>query len=145
MLSGENHQSCCGFFYDRRTNDFVPVVQSTAIVDGSASLLDVSAALLTINAGTGVGAADALDIDVATLDVDNTTSGGVWLAQTTSDTLTTNNITQSASNFLTVTSQGAVTVSGTSVLLNGVAGSALSDISITSNGLLDVQSHRLQQ
>ena len=61
-----------------------------------------------IDAVSGIGAAGALDTEVDSLDLDNTTSGNVDLAET--DAVSIQQILQGADDSITVTAGGTITV-----------------------------------
>ena len=60
----------------------VTIAAAAAVVDGGDADTDVSAmGRLVVDAGTGVGSADAIETDVASLDIDNATSGDIAVAE----------------------------------------------------------------
>jgi hypothetical protein len=66
----------------------VTLTADGGVVDGSAdTTTDVDARMLAIDAATGVGSTNALDTDVDILNVDNTTSGNIQIAEANSVTV----------------------------------------------------------
>ncbi|MDX1969360.1 MAG: hypothetical protein SFV23_19440, partial [Planctomycetaceae bacterium] len=65
------------------------LITAAAIVDGNATGVEITVASLALVAGTSIGGADALEIDVDNLAFRNITSGDVNIANTGALTLTT--------------------------------------------------------
>ena len=100
------------------SNDLVITSVGGAVLDAGDSPTDVIAPLakLVINAkgGVGNGTYGALETQVAFLDISNTTSGDIAIAEV--DSLTITNIVQGASGSVKVdTLNGAVTVNGSGI------------------------------
>jgi len=100
------------------SSDLVITSVGGAVLDAGEGSTDViaSQAKLVINAKTGVGSGiyGALETEVASLDISNTTSGAVGIEET--DNLTITNLVQGGSGTVTVdTINGYITVNGNGI------------------------------
>ncbi len=107
------------------SNSAVTLTSATNVSDGNGAGTNVSAVngRLVIDATTGVGSADALEIAVASVDIDNTTSNSIGLTET--DALIIANMTSANQINLTtsgaITQSGAITAVGTSTFAAGIS------------------------
>ncbi|MHC4086334.1 MAG: beta strand repeat-containing protein [Planctomycetota bacterium] len=90
--------------------DAVTITTNAAVVDGGDLDVDVDAAngRLVIDAATGVGNGDAIETEVTTVDIDNSTSGNIEIDET--DALNINKIAQATAGNIDVVADGTITV-----------------------------------
>ena len=129
------------------TDSTVTIVSSGAVIDSHTGS-DIMAGALVIHAVSGVGSADPLDTKVATVDIDNTMSGDIEIAE--ADDITVNQLNQhgtgevwlaTTSGSITIaTSQSGVSLlSGTVTLNAGGAGNlAINAAIVTVGGNVDL-------
>ena len=89
-------------------------------MDGNDGATMISAGTLVVDAVTGVGSANALDTTVATLDIDNATSGNIDIAET--DDVTVFKAAQATAGNIQVVAGGVLTVD------NGGLGNAITAV-----------------
>ena len=124
-----------------QTNDAsnVAVTIDTAtgrVIDaGNASTLniDATAGRAVINAVTGVGSADALETNLASLDVDNSTSGNINIAET--DAVTIFDAQQATAGNIIITAEGTLTVDNGGAVTNAVSTAGAGTISLSASGI----------
>tara|TARA_R110002072_G_scaffold145459_1_gene291873 strand:+ start:236 stop:20809 length:20574 start_codon:yes stop_codon:yes gene_type:complete len=107
-----------------------------AVIDaGNASVLnvDATAGRLVINAVTGIGAADTLETNVASLDVDNSTSGNIDILET--DTVTVFDAQQATVGNIQIIAGGTLTVDNGGVVANAVATTGAGSIVLSATGI----------
>ena len=98
------------------------VSQTGAILDANNTVLNIDAngtgALTTLQAATGIGALNLLEVDVDTLDVTNSTSGHIRIAEA-SDVTITNVVQQSGSGNIELTAVNGQILAQSSATLIG--------------------------
>ncbi|MGZ0167411.1 MAG: beta strand repeat-containing protein, partial [Planctomycetales bacterium] len=107
-----------------------------AVIDaGNASTLsiDATAGRAVINAVTGVGSADALETNLASLDVDNSTSGDIKIAET--DAVTIFDAQQATAGNIIFTAGGTLTVDDGDAVTNAVSTAGDGTISLSATGI----------
>ncbi len=102
-----------------------------AITDNNAGTLNITADVLTIDAAEGVGSGDALETTVASVDIDNSTSGNIEITETNGLTVTkADQATDNDANDIIISSTtGAIAVS----VIEAGAG-ASGDVTLTATG-----------
>jgi hypothetical protein len=116
-------------------NDVILTAVTGAVTDNDATV-DISADDLVIDAVTGVGDGNAIDTTVATLDIDNATSGNIQILETNGVTVnkiaqaTAGNINlQSTTGTVTIaTGQSGVTAAGAGTITILADGAASGDL-----------------
>jgi len=118
------------------TSNTAVVLTSTegGIVDGGDTYVDVVAASgrLVIDTVTGAGVANAIDTTVASLDVDNSTSGAVKINET--DALTVVKAVQATTGDINIVSGGTMTIDSAGSPANAVSTLLTGTILLDANG-----------
>jgi hypothetical protein len=70
------------------TGDVTLTAVAGAVTDANGATLNITADVLSVDAVTGVGSANALETTVASIDIDNSTSGNIEIAETDGLTVT---------------------------------------------------------
>ncbi len=96
--------------------------------------VDIDCGALVITAVTGVGSANAIETEVTSVDIQNSTSGSVQITE--SDDVTILNLIQSSANNNIVFTSSAGTVTVDSAAATAVSASGTGSIDITATGAL---------
>ena len=95
--------------------------------------IDATAGRAVINAVTGIGAADALETNVASLDVDNSTSGNIDILET--DAVTVFDAQQATAGNIQIIAGGTLTVDNGGAVTNAVSTVGAGSIILTATGI----------
>ncbi|MDP8230581.1 MAG: filamentous hemagglutinin N-terminal domain-containing protein [Candidatus Gorgyraea atricola] len=127
-----------GLLTTNSTNTAV-VLTSTegGVVDGGATFVDVVATLgrLVIDAVTGVGSGGNIDTTVASIDIDNTTSGNIDINET--NAISVNQIDQDGTGTVNLDAAGIITVTaGTGLGVTATSGTVELDANGTASDVI---------
>ncbi|MCB1646914.1 MAG: hypothetical protein KDI36_15750, partial [Pseudomonadales bacterium] len=111
----------------------ITVTTTGAIVDGYTAGSDLTGGLITLHTATGAGSGSGneLETTASTLNITNSTSGEIRIAN--SGNLNISGISQSAAGLVSVSSTGALTVSGSGITLSGTTATTSADIELTAD------------